>query len=185
MVGYVGGLHRFVDYDLVAAMARARPDWSWVFLGAHQVPLDKLQGLANVHLFGQQPHAELAGHLRFFDVCIVPYLHNGKGEMNTVVPTKINEYLAAEKAVVSTDLPTVCEFNDEHQILLTSIATPQAFLESIAAQLLDADDPGLRKKRRKVAATADWGRRLEEMCELIDMKLNQRDGSVPENDAIR
>jgi glycosyltransferase involved in cell wall biosynthesis len=178
MIGYVGGLHRFVDYDLLADMARARPDWSWVFLGAHQVPLEKLQDLPNVHLFGQQPHAELALHLRFFDVCIVPYLSDGSGEMSTVVPTKINEYLAAGKAVVSTDLPTVLQFNNEHQILVTSPAIPQQFLQSIEAQLLAAHDPALRKKRREVASAGDWETRIEEMSELIEVKLNVRDGAT-------
>ena len=32
IIGYIGGLHRFVDYDLIAALATARPSWSWVFL---------------------------------------------------------------------------------------------------------------------------------------------------------
>ena len=174
IIGNVGGLHRFVDYDLVAAMASARPDWSWVFLGAPQVPLDKLQGLPNVHLFGQRPHGELALHLRFFDVCIVPYLSNGNGEMSTVVPTKINEYLAAGKAVVSTDLPTVRHFNDEHQILVSSPARPEEFLQSIERQLGAAHDPVERKRRREVASHADWKMLIEQMSGLIEREIASR-----------
>ncbi len=166
IIGYLGGLHRFVDYELVAGMARARPGWSWVFLGAHQVSLERLQGLPNVHLLGQQPHAELAGHLRFFDVCIVPYLKTS--ETSTVVPTKINEYLAAGKATVSTNLPTVCEFNGQHQILTTTTASAPEFLQAIETELPIAHDPAMREKRRKVAALADWQNRLEEMSDLIE-----------------
>jgi len=166
IVGYVGGLHRFIDYDLVANMARARPSWSWVFLGAHQVPLEKLHGLPNVHLLGQQPHEELAGHMRFFDVCIVPYLNSS--ETSTVVPTKINEYLAAGKAIVATNLPTVCEFNEQHHILTTTAATAQEFLQAIESELPMAHDARLREKRRTVAALADWQTRLEEMSRFIE-----------------
>jgi glycosyltransferase involved in cell wall biosynthesis len=172
IIGYLGGLHRFIDYDLVAAMARDRPSWSWVFLGAHQVPLEKLQGLPNVHLLGQQPHAELAGHLRFFDVCIVPYLNTS--ETRTVVPTKINEYLAAGKAIVATSLPTVCEFNDQHQILTTTVAKAPEFLRAIESELPTAHDPRLREQRRKVAALADWQTRLEEMSGFIERSLKLR-----------
>jgi glycosyltransferase involved in cell wall biosynthesis len=170
IIGYVGGLHRFVDYDLVAAMARARPSWSWVFLGAPQVPLEKIEGLANVHLCGQQPHAELMRHLRLFDVCIVPYLNTA--ETSTVVPTKINEYLAAGKATVATRLPTVCEFNDQHQILTTATASAFEFLEAIEREVPTAHDPRLRAKRRQVAALADWQNRLEEMSALIEGNQN-------------
>jgi glycosyltransferase involved in cell wall biosynthesis len=166
VIGYVGGLHRFVDYDLVAAMARARPSWSWVFLGAHQVTLEKIEGLANVHLPGQQPHSELARHLRFFDVCIVPYLNTA--ETSTVVPTKINEYLAAGKATVASRLPTVCEFNDQHKVLATATASASEFLEAIEREIPTAHEPRLRAKRREVAALADWQNRLEEMSVLIE-----------------
>jgi glycosyltransferase involved in cell wall biosynthesis len=171
IIGYVGGLHRFLDYDLVANMARARPSWSWVFLGAHQVSLEKLQGLPNVHLLGQQPHEELAGHMCFFDVCIVPYVNSS--ETSTVVPTKINEYLAAGKATVATNLPTVCEFNEQHHVLTTAAATTQEFLQAIDREIPTAHDPQLRKKRRKVAALADWPSRLEEMSDLIEGSLSR------------
>jgi len=166
IIGYVGGLHRLIDYDLVANMARARPSWSWVFLGAHQVSLEKLLGLANVHLLGQQPHEELAGHMLFFDVCIVPYVNSN--ETSTVVPTKINEYLAAGKAIVTTSLPTVCEFNEQHHVLSTTGATAQEFLQAIESELPMAHDPQLRKKRRKLAELADWQSRLEEMSDFIE-----------------
>jgi glycosyltransferase involved in cell wall biosynthesis len=166
IIGYVGGLHRFVDYDLVAAMARARPSWSWVFLGAHQVSLEKVQDLPNVRLLGQQPHAELARHLRFFDVCIVPYLKTR--ETSTVVPTKINEYLAAGKATVSSDLPTVCEFNEQHHVLSTTTVSAEEFLRAIETELPTANDAERRKQRRKVAALADWHNRLEEMSGFLE-----------------
>jgi len=169
IIGYVGGLHRLVDYDLVATLAKARPSWSWVFLGTHQVSVEKLEGVANIHLFGEQPHEQLAGHMRFFDVCIVPYLNTR--EMTTVVPTKINEYLAVGKAIVSTNLPTVCDFNAKYQVLVTSIPSAPDFLRSIEMQLNVAHDPALKKRRREVAARADWEMQIEEMSRLIEAHL--------------
>lgn len=168
VIGYVGGLHRLVDYDLLAAMAQARPAWSWVFLGAHQVSLEKIENFPNVFLFGQQPHEQLAGHMQFFDVCVVPYLNTA--EMSTVVPTKINEYLAAGKAVVATNIPTVCEFNERHRVLTTTSPTAQEFLQAIESELPTAHDPDLRNTRREIAKLADWRNRLEEMSAAIESR---------------
>jgi len=171
IIGYIGGLHRFVDYDLIAALATARPSWSWVFLGAHQVSLEKLHGLPNVHLLGQRRHDELTKHMAYFDVCLVPYINSR--EIRTVVPTKINEYLAAGKAVVATNLPTVSEFNAKHQVLTIAEPTAREFLRAIESQLAAAHDPQLRTTRRQIAVLSDWQIRLEQMSELIEQKLGQ------------
>jgi len=170
IIGYVGGLHRFVDYDLVAALAKSRPSWSWVFLGAHQVSLERLHGLPNIHLLGQQRHDELAKHMAYFDVCLVPYINSP--EISTVVPTKINEYLAAGKPVVATNLPTVSEFNAKHQVLTIAEPTARDFLQAIESQLSRAHDPQLISTRRRVAMLSDWQLRLEQMSELIEQKLS-------------
>jgi len=169
IIGYVGGLHRFVDYALISELAQARPAWSWVFLGAQQVGLDKLKELPNVYLLGQQPHGELVRFIRCFDVCIVPYLNTE--EMRTVVPTKINEYLAAGKPVVSTNLPAVCEFNEEHQVLVIASPESDTFLRSIERALEAPCDTGTIQRRRAVAALADWQVRLERMSRIIEEQM--------------
>jgi glycosyltransferase involved in cell wall biosynthesis len=166
IIGYIGGLHRFVDYDLIADLAKSRPSWSWVFLGAHQVSLERLHGLPNVHLLGQRRHDELAKHMAYFDVCLVPYINSR--EISTVMPTKINEYLAAGKAVVATNLPTVSEFNAKHQVLTIAEPTARDFLQAIESQLAIAHDPQLRTIRRQIAMLSDWEIRLERMSELIE-----------------
>src|SRR5438067_5084090 len=118
LIGYVGGLHRYVDIDLIVSMARARPEWSWVFVGPFQVSVEKLLDEPNIHLLGPKPHNRLVNFIRSFDVCIVPYLRTIY--TNTVVPVKINEYLAVGKPVVATNLPTISEFNRRHSVLITA-----------------------------------------------------------------
>lgn len=165
VIGYVGGLHRHVGVDMLAQMARSRPDWSWVLVGAPEVPLHDLAGLPNLYLLGQRPHHELARYIRTFDVCIVPYRRSAYTE--TVVPSKINEYLAMGKPVVSTNLPSVCDFNDKHQVLITAEGHPESFLRAIEEALSVGEDETLIARRRAVARQAEWTARLEEMSELI------------------
>lgn len=170
LIGYVGGLHRHVNFELLKEAALRRPDWSWVFIGPVQAPTGGLAELPNVHLLGERPHADLASYLRRFDVCIVPYLNNACTA--TVVPTKINEYLALGKPVVSTALPTVLEFNAQQQILIVAEPEPVAFLTAVEQALDLPDDRETLLRRRRVAEMNDWNTRLASMCLLIEDRIS-------------
>jgi glycosyltransferase involved in cell wall biosynthesis len=172
VIGYIGGLHRFVDFDLLRTMITARPDWSWVLVGAPQTRTNAFQGLPNVHLMGQQPHEKLARYIEAFDVCVVPYLNTP--ETTTVVPTKINEYLAVGKPVVSTDLPAVRDFNDRHQVLRTTPAETGSFLSAIEAALATAPDQIAIERRRQVAGLSDWTSQVEKMSFLIEREISRK-----------
>jgi glycosyltransferase involved in cell wall biosynthesis len=153
-------------------MARARPDWRWVFVGPVLVPLRDLKKLPNVCFLGQRPHEELVKHIRSFNVCIVPYLDNP--ETSTIVPVKINEYLAAGKPVVSTELPAVREFNHRHDVLITTAPRPAAFLRAIEDSLQAPNGASIIARRREVAATSDWQSRLDTMSRLIQDQLQAK-----------
>src|SRR6185436_940355 len=101
--------------------------------GPIQTELNGLKQLPNIHLIGPRIHKELPEYIVNIDVGIVPYLRDAY--TMTVVPTKINEYLAMGKPVVSTDLPEVNAFNDEHNVLIMSPNTTGAFLACIESAL--------------------------------------------------
>ena len=172
LIGYVGGMHRHIDFELLKSMALARPDWSWVFVGPAQTDVQQLAALPNVYLVGQRPHEELINYIRQFDVCTVPYLKNSCTE--TVVPTKINEYLAVSKPVVSTSIPTVIEFNERHKVLITSEPQPHKFLIALETALVLPNDEKTRARRRHVAEQNDWTKRFSAMCELIDEQITRK-----------
>jgi glycosyltransferase involved in cell wall biosynthesis len=176
VVGYVGGMHRHVDFDLLKQMAAARPEWSWVCVGALQADPTGLGSLPNVHLLGQKPHERLAGYIRRFDVCVVPYVNNAYTA--TVVPTKINEYLAMGKPVVSTDLPTVLEFNERHRVLVTAPPRAESFLLAVERALRLPKDRATRLRRRRVAETCDWGAQLEAMSDLVEEGIDAKSGDA-------
>lgn len=169
VIGYIGGVHKHVDLALLSEIARLKPEWSFVLVGPFQTAVDALQARPNIHLIGPKPHPVLVRYLRTFDVCIVPYVKSVYTE--TVVPVKINEYLAAGKPVVSTDLPTVKDFNSRHQILSIANNEPAAFIAAIEQAIeLPLDEPAIAK-RREVAALLDWEVIVQQMSELIEAKL--------------
>ncbi len=172
IIGYIGGLHRFVDFKLLTEMVRMRPQWSWVFVGPIQSSVGELDRFPNVHLLGQKPHRELRKYLRAFDVCIVPYLKNPATA--TVVPTKVNEYLAAGKPVVSTELLTICDFNDQHRALLTAPSRPDDFLRAIDDSLRLPNDRETVAHRTRIAKLNDWQDRLDSMSALIEGEMRAK-----------
>lgn len=176
VIGYVGGLHRFVDYDLLFEMVRRRPEWSWVFVGAITADIGRLDSFGNVQMLGQQPHDRLAEFINRFDVCAVPYVNTLSTA--TVVPMKVNEYLAMGKPVVSTDLPTVCDFNHRHQILTTSPNEPESFLRAIEEALSLPTDAATRQRRREVAALGDCAVVLERISGWIEHKMTAKTGTT-------
>ncbi|HEV2827433.1 MAG TPA: glycosyltransferase [Pyrinomonadaceae bacterium] len=182
LIGYVGGLHRFVDYDLLADLARARPDWSWAFVGPIHTKIGELATLPNVFFLGQKQHDELAPLIRNFDVCLVPYLINASTV--TIAPVKINEYLAVGKPIVSTELPTVCEFNRQHEVLFIAPHGSQSFLTAIEEALQEPKDLRTIARRQQVAALGDWQNRFNAMNDLIEHKMVIKD-SRPQSFAAK
>ena len=172
IIGYIGGLHKHVDVPLLTAMAEARPHWSWVCIGPTQTPLGRLAVLPNVQLRGEFQHTELAQHIERFDVGIVPYVSSVF--TNTVVPTKVNEYLAMGKAVVSTALPAVCDYPLWRGIVVTAEPHPESFIAAIEQALALPTDEVAKAHRRKVAALSDWQARLEHISDLIGAAIETK-----------
>lgn len=104
-LGFFGLIRDWVDLDLLAEVARRRPDWHIVLLGDSTVDLSPYRALSNMHFLGRKPYADLPAYCRQFDVGLIPFKIN---ELTRAVnPIKLREYLAAGLPVVSTPLPEV------------------------------------------------------------------------------
>jgi glycosyltransferase involved in cell wall biosynthesis len=164
VIGFFGLLADWVDLDMIGALARARPQWSFALVGKSQTNLDAVQGLPNVHLIGQRPYAVLPGFCRGFDVGLIPFRMN---ELTLRVnPLKLREYLAAGLPVVSTPLPEVVRYQG-----VVRIATTQAgFLQEIEAALTERTS---ERDRGRVAMMQreGWEARVGEMSRLIEERL--------------
>jgi len=104
VLGYIGGLHHSLDLDLVLRVAQACPEASVVLVGPATVDLAVL-ARENVHILGVRPYVDLKLYIACFDLCMIPYKVNSF--TLGVYPTKMLEYLAMKKPVVSTALPDV------------------------------------------------------------------------------
>jgi glycosyltransferase involved in cell wall biosynthesis len=145
-----------VDLDLVARVARRRPQWQFVFIGDSTVDLSAFKSIANVHFLGPRPYRDLPRYCRTLDVAIIPFKVN---ELTRAAnPIKLREYLAAGLGVVSTPLPEVQAYAH-----LVEIADGPEEFEAGIARVLQAGDEARRQRARAVRGES-WPRKLKEIC---------------------
>src|SRR5690606_13415752 len=113
-----GTLRDWVDLDLIANVAKARPELSFVLIGQVLTDVTRLHGLRNVYLLGQRDHHELPAYCKGFDVGFIPY--RVEERMQFVNPLKLREYLSAGLPVVSTPIPEVARYRDTCRIAATA-----------------------------------------------------------------
>ena len=171
IVGYVGGLHRWVDQTLLAKVARSLPGTTFALVGPSQCDVSTLEREPNIHLFGARSHDQLPAYIKGFDVGIVPYAFSDYTA--NVYPTKLNEYLAMGIPVVATGLPEILRFNSAHGGLVAVANDAEAWSERIQ-EALQPHEPAEIERRVAVAQENSWDARLEAMMGLIEPALAAR-----------
>jgi glycosyltransferase involved in cell wall biosynthesis len=168
LVGYVGGIHRWVDQDLLVAVAERLPEASFALVGPIQAEASRLARRPNVHLLGARPHAEVPGYIKGFDVGVIPYRF--ASYTADVCPAKLNEYLAMGIPVVATDLPALRRFTAEHGPVVTLAREADAFAAAIRRALAERS-PAERERRIEVARRHRWDERIARMLALVEERL--------------
>ena len=104
--GFYGVIDERFDLELLDAVAKARPAWSFVMVGpVVKIAEDDLPRSANIHYLGSKTYAELPAYLSGWDVALMPFAMNESTEF--ISPTKTPEYLAGGRPVVSTPVKDV------------------------------------------------------------------------------
>lgn len=166
VVGYIGSLHEWIDLELMAWLARARPAWTFLCVGHAATDVSALAALPNVRLAGPQPYADLPHWARAFDVAIIPYRLNR--QVANANPLKLREYLATGKPVVS-----VRNLEIEKFARWVRIADGrEAFLAALD-EVLANDTPAAAAERMAAVADQTWDRRVEEVLARVVAALGQ------------
>jgi glycosyltransferase involved in cell wall biosynthesis len=167
LLGLVGTLFTFLDFELIAAVARACPNGTVVLVGpvegSAEAAVARLLELPNVVHVGPQPRAAIPSFLAAFDVCLNPF-RTGRAA-DSVNPLKVYEYLAAGRPVVSTPMRALELEEAAREVRFADGA--EAFLKAIG-EVLAEDGAEAAERRREVVAGYSWDtlfQRLERACD--------------------
>jgi glycosyltransferase involved in cell wall biosynthesis len=163
IIGYFGAIAPWLWYEVIADLAKLRPDLGFVFIGPdYNSSIGNLPKLGNILYLGEVDYKILPAYARKFDVCFIPF---APGDIaRTTSPLKLFEYFALEKPVVVTSGMLEC------------IAFEEVFSGDSAESLSEAIDHAIEIKSdaeyvdrlRVLASDNDWSERVRAMGVLFD-----------------
>ena len=168
--GFFGMIADWIDLDLIAELARRRPEWSFVLLGQPSTSIDVCADLSNVHLLGRVPFDALPGYCKAFDVGLIPFRINRLTQH--VNPIKLREYLAAGLPVVSTDLPEVRRYRPH-----VHIGRSLDEFEKACEQALQERTAHYCELRQAAVRNETWRDKVEQLSSLVDDVLLNPDSA--------
>ncbi|RJQ47984.1 MAG: glycosyltransferase family 1 protein [Nitrospiraceae bacterium] len=172
VIGYIGAVNEKLDYELLDAAARARPEWSFVFVGGYSnrtgSPVSKFinEHPPNVFFLGRRDVKEIPHYVYACDICIMPYR---KDDYTKAIDSlKLYEYFACEKPVVATDIPAVKEYSQ----LIYIAKDANDFIHKLQEAMISFT-PSTRSLQRMIAEQNTWDKRVEQLSLLIQSALNK------------
>jgi len=183
--GYTGHFYAGRGMQLMFDLAKELPEINFLWVGGQ--PEDVLlwekraesAGLTNLHLTGFIDNANLPRYQAAAEVLLMPYGERiaGSGGGNSAEiasPMKMFEYMAAGRAIISSDLPVIHEVLDEK----TAVFCPPDVLSSWKEALVGLKNNKHRREKfgnRARSAVQDytWRLRAEKALNSIKLKNNE------------
>lgn len=165
IIGYTGNIESRIDYALLKSVIEYHSDKMIVMVGPVTTPDHKsirLTEYPNVIMTGSKKIDELPAYLQHFDCALIPFKKNTL--TRSIYPLKINEYLAAGRAVVATDFSEDIEsFQD---VIYIGRDIPE-YVELIDRAIAENNET-LIEARTAVANKNTWSARVEQFWEIIE-----------------
>jgi len=174
IIVYTGSFY-FYDWKGVDIMLEAAKYFSdeylFILVGGRETEIKQIQNkysLSNVLLIPRQPQSEIPFYLKAADVLILP---NKKGDIMSeeyTSPLKMFEYMASQRPIVASDLPSIREILNENSALLVEPNNPEALAQGIKKLLTDKTlIQRLSQQAFLDVKSYTWKRRVEEIFGFI------------------
>jgi len=161
IVGYFGTMNTWADLPAIAYLAKRFSQCSFVVIGRPMIPMSPLEGLDNVHRFGQVAYSELPHYARYFDVGLIPYVQNVY--IKAVNPLKLREYYAVGIPVIASRVPDIEDASGP-----LYIADSHEEFGNHLDEILRSDLQALRYQAQEIAKQNSWTVRAESFVQFVE-----------------
>jgi glycosyltransferase involved in cell wall biosynthesis len=164
IIGFVGVLFLFLDYDLIHYIVIKHPDKSFVFIGPTERSAEdgvaKIRKLPNTYFLGRKERQTIPKYVSHFDLCINPFKIDDVSR--SVSPLKVYEYLACGKPVISTYMEGLAK--DGAGKYVSFVKDKKEFSGKIVEILeSETEENRNRLKRMKGVSTFSWDNLFEKV----------------------
>jgi glycosyltransferase involved in cell wall biosynthesis len=181
LLGFVGSLEDRIDWPLMERVAQGFASGSIILIGREPTPTRRrwyqhyrrAVALPNVHKLGWKTQAEIARYNAAFDVCLIPYRTDHPFN-RAACPTKVMDYMATSRPVVSTALPE-CRLYGH---LFDVAETPEAFVAAIHQIVRNGSDDGRAVLRWQLARETTWEHTAELLLRHFEARKGRRGASA-------
>lgn len=143
IITYAGNFsfHDWKGVDIILESLKYLPGVLCLLIGgdpSEKAEIEKRYPGENIIITGRKNHREVPAYLRAADVLILP---NKKGNQTSAYytsPLKLFEYMASQRPIVASDLPSIREVLNESNAIMVESDNPEALAAGIKRILADS-----------------------------------------------
>jgi len=176
-----GHVSERIDWDGVAGALKARPSWTWVFVGPADPGIPKkivrISGQTAYRNNGEErprivwhdavPLGEVPALIGHCDAAAVPYRLNAFTRASS--PLKAVEYLAMGVPVISTRVPSLEQYGEAIQWV--EERDGESYARGLDKMMLERDDAGKRAARRAAVVNESWAIKMNHFRKMVLMAI--------------
>ncbi len=169
---YSGHLFGWKGVDTLAEAARLAPEVTVIFVGGTDTDIasfrKKYADVANIRVVGRVPHEDVPLWQAAADVLVIPNSGKTKISMHYTSPMKLFEYMASERPILASDLPSIREILTEETGYFATADDPRSFAAMLQKILADKFGAESRARAARVYAQKHtWEKRAKRILDAL------------------